>query len=44
MIINSKAISLTEAAIKLGKSEQEVLRLSQYGYWSKANLRTARPE
>ncbi|MDF2649508.1 MAG: hypothetical protein K0Q73_5313 [Paenibacillus sp.] len=32
MIINSKAVSLTEATTKLGMSEQEVLRLSQHGY------------
>ncbi|MNP34666.1 hypothetical protein D3C76_1279640 [compost metagenome] len=39
MIINSKAVSLTEAATMLGKSEQEVLRLSQYGY-----LEQSKPE
>ncbi|KZE67265.1 hypothetical protein AV545_23490 [Paenibacillus jamilae] len=39
MIINSKTVSLTEAATMLGKSEQEVLRLSQYGY-----LEQSKPE
>ncbi|WP_025684800.1 hypothetical protein [Paenibacillus maysiensis] len=32
MIINNKMVSLTKAATMLGTSEQEVLRLSQYGY------------
>ncbi|OBY76513.1 hypothetical protein BBG47_26685 [Paenibacillus sp. KS1] len=31
MIINSKAVSLIEAATMLGMTEEEVLRLSQYG-------------
>ncbi|MBE1446155.1 hypothetical protein [Paenibacillus sp. OAS669] len=39
MIINSRAFSLTEAATKLGMTEQEVLRLSQYGY-----LEQSKPE
>ncbi|MNW52867.1 Helix-turn-helix domain protein [compost metagenome] len=39
MIINSKAVSLPVAATMLGKSEQEVLRLSQYGY-----LEQSKPE
>lgn len=32
MIINSKVITLSEAATMLNQTEQEVLRLSQYGY------------
>lgn len=32
MIINNKAVSISEAATMLGMTEQEVLRLSQYGY------------
>lgn len=32
MIINSKAISLSEAATRLNKTVQEVLRLAQHGY------------
>lgn len=39
MIINSKVVSVTEAATMLGKSEQEVLRLCQYGY-----LEQSKPE
>ncbi|WP_211748087.1 hypothetical protein [Paenibacillus sp. Marseille-Q4541] len=39
MIINSKAISLSEAATMLNKTEQEVLRLAQYGY-----LEQSKPE
>lgn len=36
MIINSKAVSLTEAATMLGKTESEVLRLCQHGYLEQA--------
>ncbi|KZE73922.1 hypothetical protein AV545_13585 [Paenibacillus jamilae] len=39
MIINSKTVSLFEATVLLGKSEQEVLQLSQYGY-----LEQSKPE
>lgn len=39
MIINSKAVSVTEAASILGKSAQEVLRLTQYVY-----LEQSKPE
>lgn len=39
MIINSKAVSLTEAATMLGMTEREVLRLSQHGY-----LEQSKPE
>ncbi|SDF85266.1 hypothetical protein SAMN04488542_11893 [Fontibacillus panacisegetis] len=39
MIINSKAVSLTEAATMLGMTEVEVLRLAQYGY-----LEQSKPE
>ncbi|OME45396.1 hypothetical protein BSK59_32610 [Paenibacillus odorifer] len=39
MIINNKAVSLSEASIMLGKTESEVLRLSQYGY-----LEQSKPE
>jgi len=38
MIINSKAVSLTEAATMLGKSAQEVLRLAQFGYLEQSKL------
>lgn len=37
MIINSKAVSLSEAAAMLGMTEQEVLRLSQ-GYLEQSKL------
>lgn len=39
MIINSKAVSLTEDSTMLGKPEQEVLRLCQLGY-----LEQSKPE
>lgn len=39
MIINSKAVSITEAATMLSKTESEVLRLCQHGY-----LEQAKPE
>ncbi|MEZ2658683.1 hypothetical protein [Aneurinibacillus aneurinilyticus] len=39
MIINSKAVSLTEAAKMLGMTEQKVLQLSHHGY-----LEQAKPE
>ncbi|AWB43417.1 hypothetical protein DCC85_03720 [Paenibacillus sp. CAA11] len=39
MIINHKAVSLTEAATMLNLNEQEVLRLSQHGY-----LEQSKPE
>ncbi|WP_405168932.1 hypothetical protein [Paenibacillus sp. FSL H3-0286] len=39
MIINSKAVSLTEATTMLGMTEREVLRLSQHGY-----LEQSKPE
>lgn len=39
MIINSKAVSITEAATMLGMTEQEVLGLSQHGY-----LEQSKPE
>ncbi|MED2257152.1 hypothetical protein ABEO98_23550 [Brevibacillus parabrevis] len=39
MIINSKAVSLSEAATMLGIAEQEVFRLCQYGY-----LEQSKPE
>ncbi|MBY9077132.1 hypothetical protein KIH86_24650 [Paenibacillus sp. HN-1] len=37
MIINNKAVSVTEAASMLSKSAQEVLRLTQYGYVEQGN-------
>jgi hypothetical protein len=39
MIINSKTVSLTEAARMLGLSEQKILQLSQHGY-----LEQSKPE
>ncbi|NIK75009.1 hypothetical protein FHS15_000107 [Paenibacillus castaneae] len=39
MIINSKTVSLTEAATRLGMTEQKVLQLSHHGY-----LEQAKPE
>ncbi|MBD0383283.1 helix-turn-helix domain-containing protein [Paenibacillus sedimenti] len=39
MIINSKTVSLTEAAAMLGMSEQKILQLRQHGY-----LEQSKPE
>ncbi|CAM3464238.1 hypothetical protein [Marinicrinis lubricantis] len=39
MIINSKTVSLAEAATMLGMTEQKVLQLSQHGY-----LEQSKPE
>lgn len=42
MIINNKAVSLSEAAAMLGMSEQEVLRLCQHGYLEQCKLENAK--
>lgn len=38
MIINSKAVSLTEASTMLGMTETEFLRLCQYSYLEQSKL------
>jgi len=42
MIINNKAVSLSEAAAMLGRNEQEVLRLCQHGYLEQCKLENAK--
>lgn len=44
MIINSKSVSLSEAAAMTGKSEQEVLDSANTGTWNKVSLKAVRHE